>query len=623
MPLIKLEFQPGVNKETTNYDTTGTWYDCNLVRFRMGKPERMGGWTQRNATAFLGIPRKLHLWTLLDTSNLVSVGTHLKFYLDQSGSYNDITPLASTQTGLTNPFNLVSGSAVVTVNDTAHGQATGDFVTISSVDADFNGILAAEINANHQITVVDNDSYTITLTTVAGSNQTGVGGATITAAYEISTGQEDTVQGLGWGRNAYQVSTGSRGWGDDGTNDFLSTQRLWSIDNFGEDLIFNARDGGIYYWDATDGLAVRAEPLEDQAGASAVPTICRQIIVSTEDRHILALGCGPLGAEGVQDPLLIRWPDQESLVDWTPSNTNTAGNLRLSSGSYIVGGVRTKREILVWTDIALHSVQFTGPPNYFSLKLVGTNTSLIGPNAVVEADDSIYWMGRNNFFMYSGTIQTIPCSLREYVFSDINTNQYDKFHAGLNRSHYEVWFFYCSAASDEIDRYVVFNYMEKVWYHGSLVRTCWNDRSFTSFPLAGGTDGHLYNHEDGWDDGSATPATALSPYIESADIELPGDGYQFAFIRRLIPDMTFNNSTVMGPKATITLTPRDFPGIGYKAADASAITRSASTPVELYTKHAHVRLRGRALKYKVESSDLGVFWRDGDPRIEVRPDGRR
>ncbi len=255
--------------------------------------------------------------------------------------------------------------------------------------------------------------------------------------------------------------------------------------------------------------------------------------------------------------------------------------------------------------------------------MVGTNVSLIGPNAAVEADDAVYWMGRNNFFVYTGTVQTIPCSLRSYVFDDININQYEKFTAGLNRSHYEVFFFYCSKSSDEIDRYVVFNYMERAWYHGSMVRTVWQDRNFTAFPLAAGTDGYLYNHEDGWDDGESDPPVALAPYIESSDIELPGDGYQFAFIRRLIPDVTFENSTMEAPSVVITITPRDYPGFGYKSADAPEITRSASVPVELYTKHAHIRLRGRAIKYKIESSDKGVFWRQGIPRIEVRPDGRR
>lgn len=627
MPLVKLQFEPGVNKERTVYSNTGGWFDCDLVRFRYGLPERMGGWTKRNSTAFLGTPRHLHLWTLLDTTPQIGIGTHLKYYLDKGSALFDITPLREiVDENATDPFDVSDGSAVVTVNDTAHGAATGDFVTISDVPGDFNGIQATEINANHQITqVIDNDSYTITLTTPATSTANGVGSgaaAVVDFDYEIGAGLNDTMQGLGWGRNEWQVSTGSRGWGDDGIDDFIGRQRLWSADNFGEDLFINPRDGGIYYWDATDGENVRAEKLEDQ-GTDDAPEVCRQIIVSTEDRHLLALGCAPLGAPTVQDPLLIRWCDQEDFTIWVPASTNTAGELRLSNGSYIVGGVRTKREILVWTDTALHSVQFTGAPNYFSLRLVGTNVSLIGPNAAVEADDLVYWMGRNNFFVYSGTVQTIPCSLRSYVFDDININQYDKFFAGLNRSHYEVFFFYASAASDEIDRYVVFNYMEKVWYHGNLVRTCWEDRNFTAFPLAGGNDGFLYNHEDGWDDGSATPPAGLNPYIESSDIELPGDGYQFGFIRRLIPDVTFENSDAAMPSVVVTITPRDFPGEAYKSADAPTIARSVSTPVEQYTKHAHIRLRGRALKYRIESSDMGVFWRHGASRIEVRPDGRR
>jgi hypothetical protein len=624
MPLVKLEFQPGINKEKTVYSNTGGWYDCNLVRFRFGLPERMGGWTQRNGTAFLGTSRHLHLWTLLDTTPLIGVGTHLKYYLDKSGTYNDITPLREIlDEGLTTPFDVTSASAVITVNDTAHAAATGDYVTISGVTPSFNGIVLAEINANHQITVIDNDSYTVTVTTAATSSGTGVGGGTINIAYEIGTGLNDTVQGIGWGRNEWQDGTGSRGWGADGIDDFIGRLRLWSADNFGEDLILNARDGGIYYWDATDGVTARAELLQDQGGASAVPEVCRQIIISTEDRHILALGCGPLGAETVQDPMLIRWPDQESFVDWTPSSTNTAGALRLSNGSYIVGGIRTKREILVWTDTALHTIQFTGPPNIFGLRLVATNTNLIGPNAVVEADDAVYWMGRNNFFVYTGTTQTIPCSLRSHVFDNININQYDKFCAGLNRSHYEV----SSFIVPRLRTRTIYTSASITWKRSGITAVCrglaGRTETLPPFPWPEPRMGICTTTKTVGMMDRRHRQRRLNPYIESSDIELPGEGYQFAFIRRLIPDVTFQNSTVEAPMATVTMTPRDFPGFGYKTADAPTLTRSASTPVELYTKHAHVRLRGRALKYRIESSGLGVFWRQGTPRIEVRPDGRR
>jgi len=455
----------------------------------------------------------------------------------------------------------------------------------------------------------------------AGTDSTE-GGSSVTAAYQISVGLDTTVIGTGWGVDTY----GTGGWGSAATGastDITKQLRIWSQAPFGEDLIANIRNGGIYKWDASGGLTARSVNLTALSGADTAPTICRTIVVAAESRHLIALGCDPTDDIGTQDPLLIRWADAETLITWTPDTTNTAGSLRLNTGSQIITGLATKRDILVWTDTSLNSVSYVGPPFFFGTKLISSNTSIMGPKSAVEVDGITYWMGSDNFYLYDGATKTIPCTLRDDVFTNINRNQTYKTFACTNVGDSEVTWFYCTT-TDEITHYVTFNYTQQVWYGGTMARTAWIDRNHNDYPIAAGTDNYLYNHELGLDDGSTNPVSAISSFCESSAFEpIPGDGWRFTFLNRLIPDITFSGSEADNPAAIITLTPKNFPGGGVGTGDASTVTRSASTPVETYTKEAYIRLRGRSYVYRVENSSVGVRWRDGNPRVEARADGRR
>jgi|TARA_Y100000310_G_scaffold208348_2_gene208944 hypothetical protein len=621
VPLQKLEFPPGIDREGTNFSNTGGWYDGDLIRFRSGVPEAMGGWEKTNpSNTFSGIARSLHPWTNLGGTNLYGMGTHLKYYIVQGWAFNDITPIRASSTINNNPFTTdAAGSAVVTVTDTAHGAVQNDYVTYSGSSGAIDGIPQAEFNAEHQITdLIDADNYRITMTTTATSGSVSGGGASVVAAYQITTGLSFGVGGSGWGAG---------GWGDDGYGDPsedltpANKLRLWSEDTFGEDLVLNVRDDAIYYWDASAGTGTRAAELSTLTNASDTPTVCRFVIMSPEDRHLLAFGCNELGS-ATQDPMLIRWPATESIVDWTPDADNTAGDRRLSGGSEIITGIRTKQEILVWTDTSLHSVKFLGPPFTFGSRMVADNTSIIAPNAAIAVDNTVYWMGRDNFYMYDGRVRTLPCSVRFYLFDRINRAQAELITTGINRSDNEVIWFYPSSTNTTTDSYVIYNYLENAWYYGvSLNRSVWSDTVFDDYPIAAGTDGVLYFQEKGCDDGSTNPASAITAFVESSDFEL-GDGYQFSFVRRILHDVTFDGSSADSPAVDMILTPRRFPGSGYKTAATSTVTRTAASP-ETFTEQTHIRIRGRATKFKVQSSATGVFWRLGTPRIDIRPDGRR
>ena len=629
MPLVKLQFSPGVNKEGTDYTpaaaaggarqgkAAGGWYDTDKVRFRMGVPEKIGGWLKRTTGTFIGTCRALLPWTALSSVEYIGIGTQKKLYIEDGGLPQDITPIRASSTINSNPFAVTNGSAVVIVTDTSHGAVEGDYVTFSGATTT-GGILAATLNAEQLIdSITDSNTYKFTAATSATSSTSG-GGASVVAAYQINIGLDGAIVGAGWGYDPW----GDGNWGEAGSGLVTSTLRLWSLTTFGEDLIANVHNGGLYYWDTSSGTGTRAVNLTSLAGAADVPEVCRRIVVAAESRHLLALGCNPIGS-GAQDTLLIRWPDAETLIDWTPDTENSAGSLRLSTGSEIITGLATKRDTLVWTDISLNSVTYTGSPFFFGTRLLATNVSIISPNAAIQADDVTYWMGWEQFYIYDGSVKTLPCSLRSYVFDNINREQVQKVFVGLNRGDSEVIWFYPTTGA-EIDSYVVFNYGQNIWYHGTMVRTAWYDRTFTEYPIAAHTDGYLYHHELGCDDGSTTPFSAISAHAESGLFEIfPGDGYQFAFVRRLIPDVTFSGSDGDSPAVSITVTPRDFPGDSLGTSDASTVTRSATTPVETFTKQAHVRLRGRAIKYKIESTAVGTFWRDGEPRIEARMDGRR
>jgi hypothetical protein len=618
---MPLDLKPGIDRQGTNLTNSGGWYDGSLVRFQSGHPEIMGGWIKTSqSNTFLGTARSLKPWTALDGTNLYGMGTNVKYYIVRGFAFHDVTPIRLTATLGTDPFTTdASGSAVVSVAHTSHGVTAGSYVTYSATTGPIDGIPASEFNAEHAVTSVTSaNAYKITLTTNATSGSVAGGGSSVSAAYQINIGLSTSFTGTGYGAGEY----GADGYGDPSTSLVEGDRlRLWSQDNFGEDLVTNPRDGSIYYYDTSSDVTTRMVDISTLASASDTPTVCRHVIMSAEDRHMLALGCNPAGS-AVQDPMLIRWPDTESIVNWTTDTSNSAGSLRLSDGSEIITGVRTQQENLVWTDNALYAIRFLGPPFTFGQTLIATNTSIISPNAMAVHDNTTEWMGRDNFFAYDGRVIPLPSTVREYVFNRINRSQEEQVVAGINRSHFECIWFYPSGTSTVPDSYVVHNYLENLWYFGTLTRTLWIDRNFDDYPLAAGTDGVLYYQEHGCDDGSTTPVSAMNAYIESNDFELT-DGSRFMFARRILPDVTFAGSTAASPVVTLTVTPRAFQGADYDTADASAITRSSETPVEQYTKQAHIRVRGRALKYKVSSNTVGVFWRDGKPSLDVRMDGRQ
>ena len=639
MPLTKLQFQPGINRDTTSYSNEGGWFDGDKIRFRAGFPEKIGGWTKVSVKSFLGSCRALHPWRALDLSNYIGVGTHLKYYIEEGQGFYDITPIRATTSAGDVTFSATNGSSTITVADTAHGAVVGDFVTFSGAASLGGNIAANVLNQAYRITeIVNANSYKISARTAgtsvsditvdgqysptlvnANGSDTGNGGSSVVGAYQINVGLDTSVFGTGWGAGTWS----RQGWGDAAVIDPVKdTLRIWEHDNFGEDLVLNVHNGNIFYWDKTNGLATRAVALNTLAGASGTPTIATKVIVSDVDRHVIAFGCDPLTNIGVQDPLLIRFSDQENAADWTPTTTNTAGDLRLGSGSKIVTAVETRQQILVFTDVSLHAMQYVGPPFTFGINMISENITIRSPISVAAVEDTVYWMGKNEFYVYNGGVQTLSCSVRDYVFSDFNTQQAEKAFASVNSSFSEIWWFYPSSSSDNNDRYVVYNYLQNIWYYGTLTRTAWIDRGVEENPIAAGRDGYLYNHEIGFDDGSTSPVTAISSYIESSQFDI-GDGDQFSFVRRLIPDLTFRSSTASTPTANFTLKARNFPGGAYLQSSAKAVEKTASVPVEQFTQDAHVRLRGRSVAIRVDSSNTGTGWRLGSPRIDVRSDGRR
>lgn len=617
MPLAKLQFRPGINRESTSYANEGGWFDCDKVRFHQGYPEKFGGWQKYSSSTYLGTARALHNWVALDGSDFMGVGTELKYYIEEGGAYNDITPIRSTTSAGDVTFSATDGSTTITVSDTSHGADENDFVTFSGA-VSLGGVITADVlNQEYQIvSIVDADTYTVTSAVAANSSDTGNGGASVVGEYQINVGLNTQVGGTGWG-----AGTWSRGaWGSASATTTEAELRLWSHDNFGEDLLINPRDAAIYYWDKTSTLSARAVEIGTLSGASNTPTIAKQVLVSDNDRHVIAFGCNPLGSSD-QDNLLIRFSDQESLTDWTPTATNTAGDLRLGSGSEFIQAVETKREVLVWTDKSLHSMKYIGPPFTFGLQQLASSITIMGPKAAVAAEDFVFWMGIDNFYVYDGRTSNLPCTVRDYVFEDFNLEQAEKVFAGINSQWGEVIWFYPSSTSDENDRYVVFNYIEKVWYYGNLSRTAWRDRGIRTYPIAAGASGdsnYLYNHEIGVDD----DGSAMEAYIESSQIDI-GDGEKFLLINRLIPDLTFTGSSSGSPVANFTLETREYPGANYDTVTSGSVTRSATTPVEQFTNQLDMRLRGRSFAIKVDSDALGTRWRLGAPRVQLREDGRR
>ena len=622
MPLTKLLFKPGINREGTNYSNEGGWFDGDKIRFRSGYVERIGGWIKTGQTPFAGTCRKLHDFTTLASENLLFMGTNTKAYLEDSGALFDITPIRRTVTLGTDAFTTQNtGQGIINVADVGHGVKVGDYVTFSGATA-FDGLTTGDLNKEQIVTeIVSANVYKVNTGGVCTSGSTAGGGASIVAVYQINVGLNNTVLGPGWGAGTWGRFT----WGSGAGSLAGQTLRLWFADDYGEDLLMNIADGTIYYWDATGTTLARAVPLTSLAGANEVPTIARKVLVSETDRHVLCFGANPI-YETEQDPLLIRWSSQESVTDWVPSATNTAGDIRLSQGSEIITAIRTSRQILVWTDHSLHSVQFIGPPYTFGTALLGDNIRIAGPNVAIGVNDIVFWMGQENFYMYDGRIQALPCSVRDYVFNDMNRNQSFKFHAGSLASQNEVWWYYCSESSEEIDRYVVYNYLEQVWYYGILSRTAWNDRASgqRSYPQAASTDQYLYNQENGLDDGSVTPSVAVDAYIQSADFDI-GDGDNFMLIRRILPDLSFNNSTAENPEVIFTMVARNFSGTGTNSGSVSGDVVRTTTigGGHDYTDQLFMRLRGRQMALRVSNDTTGVKWRLGAPRLDMRPDGRR
>jgi hypothetical protein len=642
MPLTKLQFQPGINRETTSYSNEGGWFDCDKVRFRFGYPEKIGGWERQSGRSFLGTCRGLIPWTALDSSAYIGVGTHLKYYINEGGAYNDITPLRETTAAGDVTFAATNGSSTITVTDSNHGAVEDDFVTFSGAVSLGGNITADVLNQEYQVaTVVNSNSYTIEARTagttinditvdgalvptpvLADGSDTGNGGSSTVGAYQINAGLDTVVAGNGWGAGTWGRGTWGSGTTLTATTDVL---RIWSHDNFGEDLIYNVRDGGVYYWDKSTSSApfTRGVALSDLSGADAgTPTVAKQVLVSDRDRHVIAFGCDAVNNIGVQDPLLIRFSDQETPTEWIPTATNTAGDLRIGTGSEIVTAVETRQQILVITDQSVHAMQYLGPPFTFGINLISENTTIIGPMGAIAVDDTVYWMGAEEFYVYNGSVQRLPCSVRDYVFSDFNDDQAEKVSAAINSADGEVWWFYPSANSDVIDRYVIFNYQQQLWYYGTLDRSVMIDRGLNPYPIAAGLDGYLYLHEITNDDGSTTPASPIEAYIESSQIDI-ADGDNFAFIRRLIPDITFRDSTAASPHVDFTIKARNFPGGNYLQSDDATVTKTASVPVEQFTDQVHIRLRGRSFAVRLSSDSTGVAWRLGSPRLDIRQDGRR
>lgn len=686
MPLKKLLFKPGVNRENTRYTTEGGWFESDKVRFRQGTPEVIGGWQRISADTFLGTCRSLWNWVTLGALNLMGVGTNLKFYIEKGGVYNDITPIRDTVTLGADPF-TANGTTTVTVADTAHGCVAGDFVTFSGA----SGTYAAELTGQFQVTVTGPDSYTITVSSALAAGT--YGGATVVAAYQINVGPAFAVPVVGWGGGPWGGGT----WGNGLPS--LSSIRLWTQRNYGEDLVFAPREGGLYYWDATGGVTTRGVLLNSLGGAATItiaspavvtstvlytegaaikfsttgalptgitagttyyvyepegltfklldangavvntsgsqsgthtivpvdiPTVVTTFAISDTSRFILALGCNDYGSATL-DPMLVRWSNQDDPYNWTPNATNQAGSVRLSSGSEIITSVQTRQEILVFTDSSLYSLQYLGPPYVWGSQIMADNISIAGQNAAVLAAGVVYWMGVDKFYIYDGRVQTLPCDLRRYVFSDFNQSQAAQVCCGTNEGFNEVWWFYPSANSTANDKYVVYNYLERVWYYGTIGRTAWIDSGLRDYPVAATYSHNLVNHEQGIDDNETATPTALNAYISSSEFDID-DGDRFAFVWRMLPDVTFENSNSSGgtPQLTMTLYGLYNSGSGSISNAGQAVLRGSSYVItEEFTGQIYTRIRGRQMILKVESNQLGTTWQLGAPRIDIRPDGRR
>jgi hypothetical protein len=725
--LAKISLRPGINRDLTNYTNSGGWFDSDFVRFRNGLPEKIGGWTKvyANQTPLNGVCRKLYDWSDLVGTKYLACPTNIKFYVDNSSQILDITPLRRSVTLGSNPIATSNTSNVITITDVNHGAAVGDYITVAG-SSNVNGILTTQINKQHIVSnVINANAYSVVTTGTATSTGSG-GGSSVTVKYEFHPGTSSTVIFAGWGSGPWGGISGSYGWGS-GPDSSITTyySGLWTVDNYGEDMVACPRDvtnaftlgntplsvtntsnvvtvtqtnhglsngqaiviggvtspigtipitqlngsqtvtvananaytftvsnvatatetGGtsavvytpsIVYWDVSDqdGPAVSIGDLGSVYAKKYMPYVATEIMVSDQNRQIIAFGCNPYDVTQGQDKMVVRWSDSQDPTNWDIADTTkTAGEQRLSSGSYIVTAVQSREEILVWTDSTLYTMTYVGPPNGYGFNTVGSSFDIIGPNSKVVTGSIAYWMGTKNFYMYDGKIQPMPCTVRDYVFLDLSIDDGDKVYCSADSGNNEIIWFYPSESQGgapgfrEVDRYVVYNYIEDAWYYGSLSRTAWLDRRTHPYPRAVSVDGYLYNHEIGFDDGSTTPASPINAYIQSSAIEIE-DGDSFMFVNRVIPDLTFRNSTTnngVQPVVKFIIRPQDFPGAPIYAGDDRNVQRSsaATLTVNQFTNQVFTRLRARSMALRVESDVTGVAWRLGTPRLDMRKDGRK
>jgi hypothetical protein len=711
MAFVPLKFKPGIISDVTPYSNEGGFVDSDKVRFRLGTPEKIGGWSKYTESTIEGNARRLHNWIALDGSDFMGIGTELKYYIEEGQTLSDITPIRSTTSAGDITFAAANGSAIITVTDPAHGANVNDFVTFSGSASLGGNFTAAVINKEYKITeLVSSNTYTVTASLAANGSDTANGGSSVVGTYQLNTGLNTTVGGTGWGAGQFSGTTSSalsttlnealdnsetaidvidetgmntagdvilvdqelmlitattddntmtvtRGHSGTtavahdngtlvrlatgntlGTDDFVpwgsasaitvpgAQIRLWSHDNFGEDLMLNPRDGGVYYWDRSTGLGARCVKLNTLTGTkTSVPQVAKQIIVSDSDRHVIAFGCDGLGAtagaadgNGVQDPLLIRFSSQENPIDWFPTTTNTAGDIRLGGGSTFVQAVETKEQVLVFTNKSLHSMKFIGPPFTFGIRELSKNITIMCPSAAIAVDDSVYWMGADTFYIYAGgQTQQLSCTVKDKVFLNFNFEEKDKVHVGINSEFSEIMWFYPTLNSTEVDAYVVYNYLESVWYFGTMARQAWLDRGIRNLPIAAGGS-YLYNHEVGYDD----DGSAMTSYVESAPMGFSKED-KFSFVSRIVPDINFNGSTSINPSVDFTLKAQTFSGSGITQTTSGTTTRSATSPVETYTEKLDFRIRGRTFALRVESSSLGTKFKLGVPQANVIEDGQR
>ena len=711
MAFVPLKFKPGIISDVTPYSNEGGFVDSDKVRFRLGTPEKIGGWSKYTESTIEGNARRLHNWIALDGSDFMGIGTELKYYIEEGQTLSDITPIRSTTSAGDITFAAANGSAIITVTDPAHGANVNDFVTFSGSASLGGNFTAAVINKEYKITeLVSSNTYTVTASLAANGSDTANGGSSVVGTYQLNTGLNTTVGGTGWGAGQFSGTTSSAlsttlnealdnsetaidvidetgmntagdvilvdqelmlitATADDntmtvtrghsgttavahdngtlvrlatgntlGTDDFVpwgsasaitvpgAQIRLWSHDNFGEDLMLNPRDGGVYYWDRSTGLGARCVKLNTLTGTkTSVPQVAKQIIVSDSDRHVIAFGCDGLGAtagaadgNGVQDPLLIRFSSQENPIDWFPTTTNTAGDIRLGGGSTFVQAVETKEQVLVFTNKSLHSMKFIGPPFTFGIRELSKNITIMCPSAAIAVDDSVYWMGADTFYVYAGgQTQQLSCTVKDKVFLNFNFEEKDKVHVGINSEFSEIMWFYPTLNSTEVDAYVVYNYLESIWYFGTMARQAWLDRGIRSLPIAAGGS-YLYNHEVGYDD----DGSAMTSYVESAPMGFSKED-KFSFVSRIVPDINFNGSTSINPSVDFTLKAQTFSGSGITQTTSGTTTRSATSPVETYTEKLDFRIRGRTFALRVESSSLGTKFKLGVPQANVIEDGQR